>query len=123
MRLIDADALYMAFEKAYERPDLCEAAYWFFGRLDEAQTITEVPKDAENNPLTKENADLLQTNEPLTVNELLEMDGEPVFCYSKGNEIINGFGLVHIRRDDNNPFYSPYAEDILIIKANVILSC
>lgn len=60
MRLIDADALYKSFEEVYEHPDSMfrDAAWWFFGKLEDAPTIPPPP------------------NAPLTLDELREMDGE-----------------------------------------------
>lgn len=74
MRLIDADAMYRTFEEVYREPDdsLKDAAWWFFGKLGEAPTITQPPND----PLTLE--ELIAILEGLP-----EITGEPVFVLHK----------------------------------------
>lgn len=71
MRLIDADALYKSFEEVYEHPDsmFIDAAWWFFGKLEDAPTIPPPP------------------NDPLTLEELRTMDGEPVYLIDKDEPI------------------------------------
>lgn len=73
MRLIDADALHKSFEEVYNHPDSMfrDSAWWFFGKLEEAPTIT------------------LTSNAPLTLDELREMDGKPVW-----NDTIEKYALV-----------------------------
>lgn len=63
MRPIDADALHKSFEEVYEHPDsiLRDSAWWFFGKLEDAPTITPPP------------------NDPLAPDELRKMVGKPVY--------------------------------------------
>lgn len=87
MRLIDADALYKSFEEVYEHPDsmFIDAAWWFFGKLEDAPTIPPPP------------------NDPLTLEELRTMDGGPVWCVGRSGE--GRWGIVHFYDEDGFECY------------------
>ena len=64
MRPIDADAVLDRYYAEYERQDICDGAEdreWLMKCLNEAPTLTP-------------------QNEPLTIEQLREMDGEPVYA-------------------------------------------
>lgn len=59
-------------------------------------------------------------NNPLTIEEILQMDGQPVFYrfpHIHGDKPITGWGIVYIRDG------AKYPKDILIVDGSLILSC
>lgn len=87
-RLIDADAVLARYYAEYEQQDICDGSEgrdWLMKCLAEAPILTS-------------------QNEPLTLEELREMDGEPVyiiseFYYISEWNIPNGIGEIVIAYD------------------------
>lgn len=74
-RAIDADAVLDRYYAEFDRQDICDGSQdrdWLMRCIEEAPTLT-------------------QPNEPLTLEELREMDGEPVWV-----EELNCWALVYI---------------------------
>lgn len=86
MRLIDADAVLDRYYAEYERQDICDGAEdrdWLMKCLSEAPTLTP-------------------PNEHLTIEQLREMDGEPVWV-----EDVKHWALIDIEKGgqwDGVPF-------------------
>lgn len=75
--------------------------------LDRIKQLLKAEEDKKHNPA-------------LTIEELLEMDGEPVFYEFpnyEGDEPLNGWGIVYIRRKEFCP------DKILILTDRFNLSC
>ena len=75
-RPIDADAVLDRYYAEFDRQDICDGSQdrdWLMRCIEEAPTLT-------------------QPNEPLTLEELREMDGEPVWF-----DTIKRWGIVIVR--------------------------